>query len=82
MRRRDFITVLGGAAAAWPLHAHAQQPAMPLVGFLKTASRGPFDYHGLRAYKRIGSIAGGSNVLQLTEALAIRAATSCSTVSP
>jgi putative tryptophan/tyrosine transport system substrate-binding protein len=67
MKRREFITLLGGAAAVWPLATHAQQPAMPMIGVLDARSPGTTE-NPLRAFreglKDTGYIAGENVALE------------------
>ena len=67
MRRREFFGVLGGAAVAWPAVARAQQPAMPVIGFLNSRSPGEASYTVAAFHKGLsesGYVAGRNVVVE------------------
>ena len=71
LRRRDFIAGLGGAAAAWPLAAHAQRPAMPVVGYL-TGGRPEAIANQLTAFRKglseMGYVEGRNLAIEIRSA--------------
>jgi putative ABC transport system substrate-binding protein len=68
IRRRKVITLLGGAAAAWPIAAHAQQPGSPVVGLLLVASERvvkPYEESICAGLRELGWVDGGNCRLEV-----------------
>src|SRR5262249_14657117 len=59
--RRNFLATLGGAAPAWPLTARAQQPTMPVIGFLSTGPREGFAHYLAPFHQSLNSAISGPN---------------------
>jgi putative ABC transport system substrate-binding protein len=64
MRRREFITLLGGAVVGWPIAARAQQPAMPVIGFLHGGRRDDVStaLSGFRQGLKIAGLSENQNI--------------------
>ena len=62
MRRREFITLIGGTAVGWPLTARAQQPVKPVIGLLLIGTSSSYDLSGFRQGLKDAGYIEGQNI--------------------